>query len=560
MKKYILGCLLGIMVLLFCCCVTAKPLYVIGDTVLGVESNIKTYDVLLNGSIEYVTDNFIQARCMGPADLAFTSDGRHMFTVSFGSAWVQVVDTLTMTVGEEAHVPGTQEDFSGVAFDPARELVYSVDLGQNQLYVHQWDRVNASLTLAENGRITLPGTSTHDIAMDLSNDLLFVSNGTDQLHVYNPGDWSLNRIITLSRNVERIDIDERNQMLYAGTQVSGAPYLIQLDLLTSTEITQKIGDEANVVGIAVDSSTSLIYVATLHPFYVVGTNQINVFDGQLNSIEQEHVNGRISCLGLPAKGISYGPLAASKRIVSGTELIGGVHYVTGGDIIMYEIGLGAENPSNNPFMQSGAIIDHLPLELEYVSSPYVNGVVGVYDPDFHAVTWLYPSQILTDALTVLLEARVKLDVGPGKITNEAVVLSSGTPPMTAFVDAFVGESSSPSTRAGLTVYASEKAGGSFSDELMGVLSLPSNINLSQVNRDIPLILDPGGTEASFQVVYGRDGKVIVDAFFDKANLLTVIRGQNMATVTLRITGRLMDGVPFFAETTVPVTGNLLLQD
>ena len=105
-KKRVFGGLLGILVLLFSCCATAKPLYVIGDTVFSIESTIKTYDVFLNGTIEHVTDNIIQARCKGPTDLAFTPDGQYMFTVSAGSAWVQVVDTVTMTVGNEAHVSG----------------------------------------------------------------------------------------------------------------------------------------------------------------------------------------------------------------------------------------------------------------------------------------------------------------------------------------------------------------------------------------------------------------------------------------------------------------------
>jgi len=257
MRKYIIACLLGILLLLFSHSVTAKPLYVIGESVFSIESTVITYNLLPNGSIEYVTDNIIQARCKGPADLAFTTDGQYMFTVSAGSAWVQVVDATTMTVGDEAFVSGTQEDFSGVAFDPLRELVYSVDKGQDQLYVHQWDRANASLALAEHGRITLPGSSTHDITLDLTNDLLFVSNGTNQVHVYNLADWSLNRVIDLGyiegrpNNVDRIDLDDRNQVLYAGIQISGVPYLQQYDLLTAVKTTQRISDDASVVGIAV---------------------------------------------------------------------------------------------------------------------------------------------------------------------------------------------------------------------------------------------------------------------------------------------------------------------
>jgi uncharacterized repeat protein (TIGR01451 family) len=829
-NKGIINGFLGILVLLFSCCATAKPLYVIGETVFATESNIFTYDAFLDGSIEYVTENIVTARCQGPADLAFTPDGKYMFTVSRGSAWIQVIDTVTMTIVEEEHVSPTLENFSGVAFDPVRNLVYSVDKGQDQLYVYNWDRANVDLMLAENGRITLPNTSACDIALDLTRDLLFVSNGTNQIHVFNAVDWSLNRVITLGHNVERIDIDERNQVLYAGTQISGHPNLIQYDLLSTMVKIRQIGDDAQVMGIVVDDSTSLVYVASLHPHYVVGSNKINVFGAELNALDQVQVDGYLAGLGLPVAGISYSPLTVSKRIASGTELIGGVHYATGGDILTYEICfenrsagavgnvevidelpgqvayLGADlfgvdgdmqafynpdthsyeirmqtldpnslrcalitvrlhddlesgfsvvnkvtadsiqtpqvvgtaecvirhnalgvskkvvddpshyvingihyvdrgsfvtyefcftnnntgpatnviitdhlpesviwvssdldggngfydpsahaytwtyaqldpnasdclqitvlipedlppgeqitnrvsiqshevaetwasvdvitkfdplaitkkvfagaqpnpvnglpdfvypgdiitytvtvtNPSVNPPVHNVAIVDKLPPELEYVSSLDVNDILGVYDPDFHAVTWLYPSLMPTETLTIVLEARVKLNVGPGSITNEAVVLGSEAPPMTTLVDVIVdGSVDPPDDSAQLIVYASAKVGGSFSDELLGVLILPPQVNLSHVDRNVPLVLDPGGTEASFQIVYGSDGKVIIDAYFDKTNLLAILNGLDSGAVRLRVTGRLVNGDQFSGETTIPVTGNLLLQE
>jgi uncharacterized repeat protein (TIGR01451 family) len=710
-KKHILGGLLGILILLFSRGVTAKPLYVIGETLFSIESNIKTYDVFLNGSIEYVTENMIYARCKGPSDLAFTPDGRYMFTASGGSAWIQVVDTVTMTVGNEAHVSGTQEDFSGVAFDSQRELVYSVDLGQDQLYVHQWDRANASLTLAENGRITLPGTSTHDIALDLTNDLLFVSNGTNQIHVYNLGDWSLNRIIDLGyvegwpNNVERIDLDERNQVLYAGTQVSGDPYLLQYDLLSTAKRTQKIRDDASVVGIAVDDSSSLVYVATLKPFYSEGSNQIHVFNGELHAIDQEQINGYIAGLGLPVEGISSSPLTVSKRIVTGTELIDGVHYARGGDVITYEIcfenrspgpvgnvqvvdvlpvrvdylgadlfggegdmaafynpnhdnpvlhtyeismevlapnslrcalitvrlkddlesgftvlnkvtadsiqtpqvvaqanlivwegppsdylplniskdvftgnppnpitglplafpgdiliySLAVENPSSNSTVHDVSIVDMLPQEVDYLSSIDVNGLTGAYNPDFHSVIWHYPSLAPGRRITVELGVEVRPDVGSGIITNNASVTGDEVPETRAAVDVAVdGPITPPGVQAALTVYASELTGGNLTDELMCVLILPPQVNLSHVDRGTRLTLNPGGTESSYQIVYGRDGLVKITAYFDKAQLLAAIRGQSLAK--LRVTGRLVGGEPFFGESTIPVSSNLVLQE
>jgi uncharacterized repeat protein (TIGR01451 family) len=177
-------------------------------------------------------------------------------------------------------------------------------------------------------------------------------------------------------------------------------------------------------------------------------------------------------------------LTVSKHIVSGTDLIGGVHYATGGDIITYKIDLTAENSSSSALVHNGVIVDNLPPELEYISASSVDGMMGVYGPELHTVTWLYPSLILNETLTVVLEARVKLDGGPGTITNEVIVLGSGAHEIIAHVD----------------------------------------------------------------------------AYFDKTNLLASIKDQNMPTVTLRITGRLWDGDLFFGETTVPVAGNLLLQE
>jgi len=1073
---------------------SVKPLYVIGENVFSIESNIKIYDAFANGSLEYARESIIRARCQGPADLAFAERGRYMFTVSAGSAWIQIVDTVSMAVQGEAHISGTQENLSGVAFDPVRNLLYSVDKGQNQLYVHQWNNFNAELTPVGNGRITLAGTSTCDIALDFTHDLLFVSNGTNQIHVFNTADWSLYKIITLARKVERIDLDEPNQMLYAGTQVSGAPYLLQYDLQSTIEKTRKLGDDASVVGIAVDDSTSLVYVATRHPFYVVGSNQIDVLDMELNALEQAHISGFVAGLGLPIDGIAYSPLSLSKRIASGTELIGGVHHAAGGDAITYEIcfenrsaaavgnvrllddlpaqvayisaelfddsgdmqgsydpethayeismealpphtrrcvlmtvrlkdglapgltvtnkvtvdsiqtrqvvaqaecvvrynslgltkrvvddpnhfvrngvyyvdrgglvtyefcytndnagpatnvvitdhlpesvtwmgsdldgghgfydpsahtytwqytqldpnasdclqitvlvhddlqpgqpitnrvaiqsdevaetwasvdaiakydplkvnkmivagthvnpmnglpelvfpgdvltySITVENPGSNPSAHGVAIIDKLPPELEYVSSPaagvydpithtyeislpsldpnavthalltvrvkddlssgvvivnevavdsvqtapvtaratcvvrrysltltksvvddpshfvvngihyvdrgslvtyefcyensntgpatevvitdhlpetvtwvsadldggnghydaathsyvwafaqidgntsgclqitvllhedllpgvqitnrvaiqsrevpetwasvdmftkydpmgitkrviagtqgapvddpppvvspgdtvsfrlsidnpgsnptvhnvsivdklppeleYVsssnaNGVLGLYDPNFHMVTWLYPALISTETLTLVLEARVRPDVSSGSITNEAIVLGSEAPATMTRVHVAVDDAMVPDPQADLRVYASAKVGGGFADELLGILVLGPQVKLSQVDRDVPLVLTPGGTEASLQVVYGTDGKVVVDAYFDKANLVAIIKDQNMETVTVRVTGRFVDGETFFGETTIPVTGNLLLQE
>ena len=370
LRKRVWYGLFGVLVLLCSLPVTAKPLYVIDDFVFSIEATIKTYDVFLNGTIDFVTDNVIEARCSGPADLAFTPDGRYMFTVSGGSAWVQVVDTVTMTVGNEAFVSGTKnldfsgEDFSGVAFDPGRNLVYSVDRGQNKLYVHHWDRDSASLTLAQNGRITLPGTTTRDIALDLTHDLLFVSNGTNQVHVFNLSDWSLNKTIMLGRNIDRIDLDERNQLLYLGTaEMSGTPYLLQYDLLTSLTRTHMIEEHGFIVGIAVDDSTSLIYVATRNPVYAEEANRIDVFTGDLVVIDHEQVDGYVNGLGLPVEGVSYSPLAITKRIVSGAELIGGVHYASGGDVVTYEVCF--ENRSAGP-VGNVEVVDDLPEEAIYL--------------------------------------------------------------------------------------------------------------------------------------------------------------------------------------------------
>lgn len=704
-KKFASACLLGILVLLFTQCVSAKPLYVVGDTVFADVTNIKTYDVFLNGTITYRTENMVRARCRGPADLAFTPDGRYMFTVSAGSAWVQAVDTVTMTAVEEAFVSGTLEDFSGVAFDHVRNLVYSVDMGQDVLYVHHWDDVSMSLTLAENGRITLPGTSTVDLALDHSNDLLFVSNGTQQVHVYSPGDWSLVKTLTLGRNVERIDIDERNQLLYAGTQVSGNPYLLQYDLLTTMEKTREIRDHhGRVMGIAVDDSSSLIYVATLNAFYVEGSNQVDVFNGELLSIDQAQINGFIASLGLPVEGISHSPLTITKHILNGTVQLGGVHYARPGDIITYEICfentspgpvgnvqvidtlpaqvdyLGAdvfsidgdmqgsydpvnhtyqinlqtlnpgilrcafitvklredtqlgvevinrvtvdsiqtapvevqakftswagtpsefiplqitkqvftgaqpnpvgglpivvpgdiliysiivENPASNQTVTDVSIVDLLPQGVTYISAIDVNGLSGAYNPDLHSVIWFYPSLGPGQRITVELGVEVRSDAQSGIITNKASVTGNEVPESwAADVDVLVDNPVAPEPAgAQLTVYASDRAGGAYTDQLLAVLILAPQINLGDVDGHTLLTLEPGGTQASNQILYvGNSGQVKFRAYFDKTAMVNHITSQGLTQVTLTVTGRLVNGESFSGETTVPVTPSLTLQN
>jgi hypothetical protein len=132
--------------------------------------------------------------------------------------------------------------------------------------------------------------------------------------------------------------------------------------------------------------------------------------------------------------------------------------------------------------------------------------------------------------------------------------------MVTLVDVMVEGAMPPSGQTKMTVYASEIVGGNYTDQLLAVLVLPAHIRLSDVDRSSPLVLDPGSTLASFQIVYGRDGKVVVDGYFDKTNLLAYIDGQGLDTVALRVTGRLTNGETFVGRTTVPVTGNLRKQN
>lgn len=415
-----------------------KPLYVIGNAVLSQEATIKRYVAVPEGPIEHTGDSLIPARCQGPIDLALTRDGRYMFTVSECSPWVQVIDTAGMTLVTEAFISGTQEDFAGVAFDPARGLVYCIDRGQDQLYMRQWESVGLSLLPAETGPITLPGTATTDIALDASNDLLYVSSGTNQVQVYSTDDWSLTQTLTLPYNIECLDIDDAKQLLYGGAQVSGDPYLLQYDLRSGSVKTRKAGTEARVVGIAVDDGTSLVYVATQHPFYVVSANLVSVFDVQLNTKGQAQIDGAVAGLGLPMEGIAYSPLVVSKAIVGGTELMSGRHHAAGGDIITYEI---CVTNKNTGAVASAQLIDELPAQVAFVDAELFGGdndMQGGYDPLAH--TYEIDLQTLDPNALRCALIRVKLsdDLVPGlTISNEVVADSLQTPKAAARAECIV---------------------------------------------------------------------------------------------------------------------------
>jgi hypothetical protein len=66
-----------------------------------------------------------------------------------------------------------------------------------------------------------------------------------------------------------------------------------------------------------------------------------------------------------------------------------------------------------------------------------------------------------------------------------------------------------------------------------------------------LVLDPGGTSATSQIVYGYDGRVKIRAFFDITELLRSVDGYGRVTVTVK--GWLQSGRAFVGEQGLLIT-------
>ena len=407
---------------------SAKSLYVIASQDSEYTSRIQAYNVNADGTLTYQATYTPAGN--SAVGLALDNASNTLFVSTEVSGYLTVIDAKTMTsLGSPVLAPGAY-DLAGIVMDEGKQLLYTMDRGTDQLYVYTWDATAKTLTLQSGSPHTLAGVSppgtyvgAYGIALDKTNNVLYVANATDTMYKFNTSDWSPAGTVRDSDNPDvaiSIAVDSRNQMLYTGAGFYYDTYLKQYNLtsgaINRVEITGIGGVVDGVVGLDVDENTGYIYISTTYL-----TNELQVFDTSLVKIQTPDLTGH------PLNGPAGLVIGAGYNLLNLSKTASPAYptSVQAGRNVTYTIT--CDNVGNTQPVTNVIIRDNLPAETNFVSAD--RG--GVYDSEAHTVTWnLGTLPAGAASRSFQLVAQVKPGTPAKIIVNNATISSAETPPST----------------------------------------------------------------------------------------------------------------------------------
>jgi uncharacterized repeat protein (TIGR01451 family) len=367
-----------------------KSLYVNAD--LNNYSPIRSYAIL--PAPTYLTHQATSNTTgYGGAGLAIDTDSETLFVTFEGSGSLKIVDARTMVVPTTGVSAPGASNLAGIVVDQERQKVYTVDRNTAYLYQYTWDAVGKTLTLDR--KYTLlglyaPGShgfGAHGVALDEAGDLLYVTDVTNQVKVYNTSDWSAAATVSVAaQRPMGIALDEVRNALYTGNAYP--PYgctgqLVKTDLSTGPPTETAVNVRAIdgslstdcVVGLAVDLDTGLVYVTTGNQGSG-GSDRILVFDSSLTYLYATGDIGNPTGIVVPRDAVTYNPLNMTKDDGLAEDAC-----VYQGGSITYQ--LCYDNTTNTYAVNNVTLVDTLPTELDFVSA--TGG--GTYNSGTREVTW-----------------------------------------------------------------------------------------------------------------------------------------------------------------------------
>jgi len=413
-KKNLIPVLFVALLLLLAGPASAKSLYVIASINLN-PTPVQSYDIQSSPTyLVYQTTNPIPAYAGGAVGLTIDTDSKMLFATYEASNVIQLVDATTMTSAGSTTAPGAS-NLAGIVVDQGKKKVYTVDRETNHLYVYSWDSVTKTLTLDGGAFKSLSGVSyAYGIALDEKNGKLYVGDRTKNIKIFNTNDWSTAGTKTVNQDVMGIAIDVNNQILYTG---NAYPAYGSLGMLCKYDL----GNDAasfiqltndNVVGLAVDEATGLLYITTGNQG-TGGSDKLTVYNKNLNNLWESGDIGDPTGLCIPGKEVSYNPLNLAKTdskdpVKAGEQFTYTISYLNGNTY-----------PVNNV-----VITDTLPAEVDFVSATNGGTEAG------GVVTWNIGTVAAGESGSVSVTVKVKANTADGFISNSVMIDSDQTPPTT----------------------------------------------------------------------------------------------------------------------------------
>ncbi len=313
-------------------------------------------------------------------------------------------------------------NLAGIAVDEDNERIYIIRRDTDDLYVYSFDEVANLLVLEDHYELDTPSGALEGwgLALDESNDWLYVSTDTERVHVYDTSDWSHDHYIDISvggntRSAVGIAVDPSRGYLYTGDWQSHN-YLVRTltdSPYTSTEV--EIGQK--LIGVDVDEETGLVYCTTYYNDFRVYNLSLEVTDTETTDISG------------PA-GVAVGGLYKKPSFYL-TKDDDKTNPVLPEDEIEYTITYGPDGEDHDNVQ----IVDYLPPEVDFVSA----SDSGSYVSENHTVIWdigTLDSGASNDSVT--LTVMVNEGAAPGGVITNFCEIEGDTFYSSTSVDTDVG--------------------------------------------------------------------------------------------------------------------------
>ena len=347
-----------------------------------------------------------------------------MFITYDGSSRIAIVRTTNLEKLSEFDTGcprgAVNNGLAGIAVDTGKGKIYVVERQSPNLRVYSWS--DSARTLVHDSNHVLAGIGEHPygalgIALDETNGLLYVSDGTVTIRYYNTTTWQSAGTFTIPHEAAGMAVDPNpaRGYLYTG-HIYDHTYLVRTSLTshTSTEIDVR----APVIGIAVDMDTGLVYCSTYN-------NDYRVYDSNLTLLDtiEDPFSG--------PTGVAVGGLYKPSLFHLAKEIIDANNYYIFGDKITYTI----TYDSNGHDADNVKITDYLPQDLDFNSAS--GG--GAYSSQYHTVTWQIGDINANDSNSVTLSVKVNECAEPNSVITNYCEIEGDNSFTTATADTNIGQ-------------------------------------------------------------------------------------------------------------------------
>jgi uncharacterized repeat protein (TIGR01451 family) len=344
-------------------------------------------------SLEYQMDDEYPASSTGAVGLALDPESDTLFMSYDGNGkYLSIMNAKTMDL---VTTKAMEYEFGGMVFDIARKQLYAIqkdDTYYNRVHIYDWNSSSKSLMHMDVKSLLQLESYPYGIALDEINYMVYVSDSTNKIYMYDLNDWSYEGYFEIKpggTNRSAVGIDVYNdgmgsRYLYSGSYPHGEShdYLVRTNIDDPDDCIEILvgtpGDAEEVAGVVVDDDTGLVYVTTFHQDIRVyeAVEEPNLAVNLVLRHVEETPGGNPADIVL-AGDVGYKPPLMS---ISKVDDVGAAECVQPDDEITYTITFFPDESDHTNVY----VTDYLPLEVEFISA---DPDTGEYNDVNRTYTW-----------------------------------------------------------------------------------------------------------------------------------------------------------------------------